>query len=196
MSAGKGVAAIILAGGRSSRFGRDKMAEPLEGRSLLQHAIDRVRPYAEERIVVAAPSARPVLPADVRLVHDPSAFEGPLLGLFAALAATRRPRLLVVGGDMPWLAGPVLEALLAALDGDPAVDVALLEADGDTRPLPMALRREPASAVLSPAIARGERRLRALAELLPTAVLAEADWRRLDPTGATTTDVDTPADLP
>jgi molybdopterin-guanine dinucleotide biosynthesis protein A len=196
MRAGRGVAAISLAGGRSSRFGRDKLAEPLKGRSLLQHAIDGVRPYAEERIVVAAPGARPQIPADVRLVHDPSAFEGPLLGLFAALAATRRPRLLVVAGDMPWLAGPVLAALLDALDGEPAVHAAMLEQDGEVRPLPMALSRERAAAALSPAIAGGERRLRAIAELLPTAVLAEADWRRLDPTGATTTDVDTPADLP
>ena len=38
------VAAIVLAGGRSSRFGRDKLAEPVDGRPLLDHAIDAVRP--------------------------------------------------------------------------------------------------------------------------------------------------------
>ncbi|MGH2474787.1 MAG: NTP transferase domain-containing protein, partial [Candidatus Limnocylindrales bacterium] len=29
------IGAIVLAGGRSSRFGRDKLAEPMDGRPLL-----------------------------------------------------------------------------------------------------------------------------------------------------------------
>ena len=38
------VTGLVLAGGRSSRFGRDKLAEPIDGRPLLWHAIDAVRP--------------------------------------------------------------------------------------------------------------------------------------------------------
>ena len=56
------VSAVILAGGRSSRFGRDKLAEPIDGRTLLRHVIDAVRPLATETIVVAAPGGDPVAP--------------------------------------------------------------------------------------------------------------------------------------
>jgi molybdenum cofactor guanylyltransferase len=141
-----------------------------------------------------APGAAPSLPDDVRLVHDPSAFEGPLVGLVAGVSAAREARLLVVGGDMPALRVPVLEALLHVLD-DSTVAAAMLDRGGDVAPLPMALRRSAAVVALQPAVEAGERRLRAVRHLLPTTVLAEAVWRKVDPTGATVTDVDTPADL-
>src|SRR6185295_17094217 len=102
-----GVSVIVLAGGRSRRFGRDKLVEPLDGRPLVQHAIDAVRPIATEIIVVAAPGASPAVPGDVRLVNDAVAFEGPLAGLIGGLAAARSPTVVLVGGDMPSLSAAV-----------------------------------------------------------------------------------------
>ena len=63
------VTAIVLAGGRSSRFGRDKLAEIVDGRSLLAHAIEGVTPFATRVLVVAAPGATVPLPANVTLVE-------------------------------------------------------------------------------------------------------------------------------
>ena len=40
------VTGLVLAGGRSSRFGRDKLAERIDGRTLLDSAIDGVTPAA------------------------------------------------------------------------------------------------------------------------------------------------------
>ena len=37
------VSAIVLAGGRSSRFGSDKLVKEIEGRSILLRAIDAVK---------------------------------------------------------------------------------------------------------------------------------------------------------
>ena len=51
------IGAIVLAGGRSSRFGRDKLAEIVDGRPLLDHAIDAVRAVATDIVVVVAPGA-------------------------------------------------------------------------------------------------------------------------------------------
>ena len=79
------VTGLVLAGGRSSRFGRNKLAEPIDGRPLLWHAIDAVRPLVDEVLVVAAPDSEPILPPDVRIVRDRVAFEGPLTGLLAGL---------------------------------------------------------------------------------------------------------------
>jgi molybdopterin-guanine dinucleotide biosynthesis protein A len=189
-----GIGVIVLAGGRSSRFGRDKLAEPLDGRPLLHHAIDAVRPIAAEIIVVAAPGASPALPPDVTLVHDPVAYEGPLAGLLAGLAAARSPTVLVVGGDMPALSVPVLGSMVALLTESDA-NAVVLEHGGRGRPLPMALRREPGLATASALIAGGERRLRGLADALSAAVLPEAAWRALDPDGETLRDIDTEADL-
>ncbi len=188
------VTAVILAGGRSSRFGRDKLAEPLDGRALLLHAIDGVAPLATEILVVAAPDATPTVPHGVTLVHDPAAFEGPLAGLLAGLRAASAPVAIVVGGDMPSLVGAVLESMLAALD-EPGVDAVVLDHDGRARPLPLSIRREPALAAGDRLFQAGERRLRALPEALATRTIPEATWRTLDPDALTVRDIDTPADL-
>jgi molybdenum cofactor guanylyltransferase len=191
---GRRVTAIVLAGGRSTRFGRDKLAEPIDGRPLLDHAIDAVRPFASEILVVAAPSAVPIIPEGARLVHDPEAFEGPLAGLLAGLDVAAEPIVLVVGGDMPSLIAAVIESMLSALRA-PDVDAVVLEHDGDPRPLPIVVRRMPALAAVARLYAGGERRLRALTEVLPTRVIPETSWRSLDPDAITLRDIDTPADL-
>jgi molybdopterin-guanine dinucleotide biosynthesis protein A len=188
------VTGIVLAGGRSSRFGSDKLAERIDGRTLLDSAIDGVTPASTEILVVAAPDGAPALPADATLVHDPVAFDGPLAGVAAGLRAAHESIVFVVGGDMPTLVGAVVESMLAALD-DPGVEAAVLEHEGQPRPLPMAVRREPALAAADVLLADGERRLRALVEALATTVIPETTWRALDPYGMTVRDIDTPADL-
>ena len=189
------VGAIVLAGGRSARFGRDKLSEPVAGRPLLWHAIDAVRPLTGEVVVVVGPDAQPDLPDDVLVAHDPVAFEGPLAGLLTGLTAVRADTVVVVGGDMPSLVGSVAQAMLAALadEGPDAVD---LEHDGRPRPLPLVVRREPAELAARRLVEGGERRLRALTTTLATTVIPEATWRRLDPEGRSIRDVDTPDDLP
>jgi molybdopterin-guanine dinucleotide biosynthesis protein A len=186
------VSVVILAGGRSSRFGRDKLAEPIDGRPLLIRVIDAVRPVASEILVVAAPDATPVVPDDVRIVHDPVAFEGPLVGARTGVAAASQPLVLLVGGDMPGLLGAVLDSMVRALGSAEAV---VLEHDGRRRPLPMIVRRDPALAALAQLLDQGERRLRAFMDVLATRMVEEATWRALDPDGATLRDIDTEADL-
>ena len=189
------VTAIVLAGGRSSRFGRDKLVEPIDGRPLLDHAIEAVRPVAGHILVVVPPGAAPALPTGTTLVRDPTPFEGPLAGLLAGLRAADDPVVLAVGGDTPDLVVAVVESMLEALDSTGA-DAVVLEHDGRARPLPVVLRREPAVAAATALYERGERRLRALTETLATSVIPETTWRALDPDALTLRDIDTPADLP
>ena len=186
------VSAVVLAGGRSSRFGRDKLAEPIDGRPLLQHAIDAIRPVAVEVVVVAAPDAMPRVPADVRVVHDPVAFEGPLAAARIGARAASEDVVLLVGGDMPEIVIAVVESMVDALDG---FDAVVLEHDGRPRPLPMVVRRGPAVATASLLVGTGERRLGALADALATNVIPEGAWRPLDPDARTLRDIDTEADL-
>jgi molybdopterin-guanine dinucleotide biosynthesis protein A len=190
----KPATAIVLAGGRSERFGRDKLAEPLAGRPLLHHAIEAVRAVAADVVVVAAPGARPELPFDVRLVHDARPHEGPLAGLLAGLEAAREPLTLVVGGDMPTLDRAVLGALIGALRSS-AVDAAALEHDGRRQQLPIALRTGPAALEARRLVDAGERRLGAILDGLAVQVLRAVDERGSDPVAATLTDVDRPGDL-
>ena len=186
--------AIVLAGGRSRRFGRDKLVEEIRGRTLLEHALAAVAPIAQETIVVAAPDEPRSVPEGVILVRDPSSFEGPLVGLLTGLGEARHATTIVVGGDMPTMVPAVLGALIDRLS-DPTIDAVVLESLGQRQPLPVALRTAPALIAATRLVAEGERRLGALIESLANAFIDERTWRELDPDGRTLRDVDTPADL-
>jgi molybdopterin-guanine dinucleotide biosynthesis protein A len=187
------IGAIVLAGGRSSRFGRDKLAEPLDGRPLLHHAIAAVRVLTDEIVVVAAPESEPALPEGVRLVHDDRPFEGPLVALGVGLAASPVDRVIVVAGDMPFLAPAVLRRLLAAITVE--ATAAILEVDGPRAILPFALAVGPASLAVQRLVSAGGRRLGALLDVLDIRVVPAALWRPDDPDGRTLRDVDSPDDL-
>ena len=191
------VTGIVLAGGRSSRFGSDKLAADLDGRPLLHHAIEAVAAVAPEVIVVAAPGVEPPIPVAletrVRVVHDPQPFGGPLVGLMAALSVVERSIVLVVGGDMPQLVPAVLSRLVATVGPDRRA--VLLEVPGRLQPLPMALDVAAALAARMAILDRGGRSLRELLLELGAVSIPAPVWLSLDPGGVTIVDIDRPGDL-
>ncbi len=195
-----GVSAIVLAGGRSRRFGSDKLVATVDGRPLLDLAIEVVAVVSAEVLVVLAPGDDRPLPeaahVPVRRVADPELHGGPLVGLLAGLEAAAEPLVVVAGGDMPTLSAAVLGAMIRALAASATADAIVLESRGDRPPLPAVLRTGAATAMARRLVGDGERRLRSLFERLPTRAMSEGEWRPLDPTEATLRDVDEPADLP
>lgn len=189
------IVGVVLAGGRSARFGRDKLAVAIEGRSMLDHAITAVEQVTGSVVVVAPPDSVPTMASEARLVHDSHPFEGPLAGLATGLNALdpTLERVLVVGGDMPTLVPAVLRRLIDAMEMHEA---AVLADDAGPRPLPIALRRSAAAPALERLLSTGERRLRALLVELDVVVVPWATWRLDDPEGLTLRDVDVPGDLP
>lgn len=191
------VSGVVLAGGRATRFGSDKLAAAYDGVPLLRRAIDAVSAVADGVIVVLPPGLeREDLPAGVTVTHDLQEGEGPLAGLHTGLlAAIRSDVVLVAGGDMPELQPDVLRLLLASLDEASVDAVALADGDGP-RPLPIALRTWPAADAAHTLLHAGRRRLRDVLDALRTAVIDEATWMALDPDRRTLRDVDEPGDLP
>ena len=77
----------ILAGGRSSRFGSDKALVTWEGKTLLSHAAERLRPQVDELIINSNSKAPEYREHGYPLVPDGTvSFEGPLAGVLAGLA--------------------------------------------------------------------------------------------------------------
>ena len=104
----------VLTGGRASRFGRDKALALLNGRSLVAHVADRLRPRVV-RLVTCGGRAR--LPGVPHLADQPRPDLGPLGGLCAALLDARREGLewvLSAGCDTPNLDDRLLDDLLEA----------------------------------------------------------------------------------
>lgn len=188
---------VVLAGGRSSRFGRDKLAEPFLGAPLLHHTLERVGAVCGELVLVLAPgSPEPSLPAGrrVRLARDAAPYEGPLAGAHAGLLGVRTELALLVGGDMPGLVPEVVEEMVRAAS-DPSVEAVALADAGRLRPLPSLVRVAPAVRAAVALLETDRRRLRELLGALRVAAVDEATWTALDPDRRSLLDVDEPADL-
>jgi len=190
------IAGIILAGGRSSRFGSDKLLVPYHGSSLLHRAIERVGEVSDDVFVVMSPAAAdPAMPSGARVVRDSTEGEGPLAGLHAGLlAAVRSDLAVVVGGDMPDLQPQVLRAMVVVLHDGPGDAAALATAEGPS-PLPIVLRTWPAADAVHTLLHAGRRRLGDVLGVLETVVIDETTWTALDPGRRSLFDVDEPSDL-
>ena len=196
-AAGGPVAGIVLAGGRSLRFGRDKLRAEYRGAPLLHHAVVRLAELCDEVIVVIAPDAdEPGMPpgVPVRFARDAVGGAGPLSGARAGLDATGVQRAILVGGDMPDIRLDVLREMLRAAD-ETGADAVVLSDEGVARPLPCVVKTVPTGAAAAALLEAGRKSLRDLLASVSTVVIDEPSWTGVDPQKETLFDVDEPADL-
>lgn len=102
---------IILAGGKSSRMGRDKAGLCIKGRTLLQIQTEKLREAGAAEILISGTCSP--LPG-TQAVPDVWPDRGPLGGLHACLAAAKEPVCLVLSVDVPLLPEEVLRELIKA----------------------------------------------------------------------------------
>ena len=112
-------AVVILAGGRSSRMGRDKRALPLGGRTLAEALAERYRPLGEAVYLSVGTPGEPV-PPGVLPLPDLRPGQGPLAGLEAALASTGAERVFLTAVDLPFGEPALARLLLEGLEGHDA----------------------------------------------------------------------------
>ena len=105
-------AGFVLAGGRSSRMGRDKALLPLGDSTLVEQVAARIRAATGNVTLIGPPERYGGLGHPV--VGDLVEGCGPLGGVYTALSITSADWNLVVACDMPGLTVEFLERLLAA----------------------------------------------------------------------------------
>jgi molybdopterin-guanine dinucleotide biosynthesis protein A len=124
------ISGAILAGGRSSRFGRDKALEVWRGKTLLEHVASSLKACAERFVVGGTLEQYGFLGLPVH--PDSEAHRGSLYGLARALELARMNRVATTACDMPNLT-PLFWHFLSSLA---PTDVVIPEGpDGDLEPL-------------------------------------------------------------
>ena len=107
-------AVAILAGGRSTRMGRDKAQLVFEGRTLLERQVALAWSLGPREVWVAGRTDAELGGVRARGVNDAQPGQGPLGGLAAVLAAANAAHVLVLAVDMPALTDDFLRRLLTA----------------------------------------------------------------------------------
>jgi molybdenum cofactor guanylyltransferase len=93
------ISAVILAGGRSVRFGRDKALEVWQGKTLLEHVSTALECFPERFIIGGTPQHYGFLGLSVYPDLEPH--QGSLYGVARALEFANFPRVALSACDMP-----------------------------------------------------------------------------------------------
>lgn len=104
------VTGFVLAGGKSTRMGQDKAALQLDGRTLLEHALEVLRQAAGE-VRILGPRQR-YSGYGVPVVEDVFPGCGPLGGIHAALSHTNTRLNLIIAVDTPFLSAEFLRFMV------------------------------------------------------------------------------------
>ena len=175
------VTAVVLCGGAGRRFGSDKTRALLDGVTVLDRLLDDL---PAQWPVICVGEQRPTR-RDVTWCREDPPGGGPVAAIAAALLLLEGPLLVLLGGDMPYAAGPAPE-LLATLAAAPDLD-AVIGRDGDGRLQPLlAAYRTSALRAGVPEPAAGSPLMRLL-DPLRTQVVPVGGHAALD--------IDTPEDL-
>jgi molybdenum cofactor guanylyltransferase len=105
-------AAVLLAGGRSSRMRTNKALIEYEGMPLWRFQIDKLAKLGPDQLFFSVQPDLDFPSGPWRFVHDRAAGLGPLAGLEAALRRTRSDFLVALGVDMPAMTTNFLAELL------------------------------------------------------------------------------------
>ena len=100
---------LLLAGGKSARMGTSKAELLYEGKTFLQHMLDKAHAVGIEKCYISGYASQR---EDVKTVWDIYPNRGPLSGLHASLKAMDTPYCLVLPVDAPKLPVEILEGLL------------------------------------------------------------------------------------
>ncbi len=185
------ITSLILAGGASSRMGRNKALLELDGQMLVARVATALQALTDDILIVAND------PEPYRFLHRPiipdiQPGRGPLMGLYSGLKAARGDLALLAAVDMPFLSPEFLRYLVSLA---PGYDVVIPNAHGRLHPLCAVYRRASCLPAVEEAIARGQRRLIAFHSQVRVRQVNEETLRRIEPDLRSLMNVNTPEEL-
>ncbi len=111
-----GITGVILAGGRSSRYGRNKALVEMNGTRLIERVIRVIEPLFEHLIIITN-TPRDYAYLKLPLVEDVIKGLGPLGGIFTGLQTMSDEAGFFVACDMPFLNGQLIHHMMDVMEG-------------------------------------------------------------------------------
>ena len=184
------MAAIIVAGGKSRRMGRDKNLVEFDGEPLLSRAVNNVSALFSEVIIVTNQSI-PLEVTGAKVVRDTVANQGPLGGIGTGLKESSYETNFVLAVDMPF-ADPRVIRYLAGLTGQ--ADIVVPRTDSGLEPL-FAFYSKRCIPAIEEVLGRGERKVAAIFPRLNVWIVGKSELAHLEGAEVTFINVNTSHDL-
>jgi molybdopterin-guanine dinucleotide biosynthesis protein A len=191
--------AIILAGGFSSRFGKDKGLLQLANKSLIRHVLDAIDNTVEEKIVVASSKVQAenymkALGSNINILVDADKAQSPLVGALTGFKEAHEKYSVLLPCDTPLVSRDVVSLLFelcikrnAAIPRWP---------NGYIEPLQAVYCTEPAYEATKSALSEGKLNLQSMLDKLRgVRYVSTLVLQQLDPELRTFFNINTPLDL-
>lgn len=123
---------IVLAGGRSTRFGEDKSLYVLDGKPMYRHVYDLLADANVcDKIVISSNAVLQDKFNSIDVIVDDSQFVdyGPLGGLYAVAKQYPDSRFVLVSCDTPYVPGAWIERLITQADEMPGYSIITKEGE-------------------------------------------------------------------
>ena len=190
------VTSIILAGGRSSRLGREKLAEVIAGKSLIERAISSLSALSQEiLIVISQKQARSSLSSytylKAKTVVDLYPEKGSLIGIYTGLVHSSNFLNLAVACDMPFLNLKLLHYMVKIA---PGFDVVIPRIGDQMEPLHAVYSKNCIKPMVD-LIKQGNLRITGFLDSVKVRYVAEGELDRFDPERLSFFNINTEADL-
>lgn len=124
---------LVLAGGKSSRFGTDKATAVYEGMTFLERAVSLLAALKLKPIVVTRRGAGHAA-SEGTVIYDKLPDKGPLGGIYTAMTVFKNCSFLVLPCDMPVLVPAVLSELLTV--HEPSFGITAYSVGSEIQPFP------------------------------------------------------------
>jgi molybdopterin-guanine dinucleotide biosynthesis protein A len=184
---------IILAGGKSSRLGRNKALQVVDGKSLIQWVVDRLAMLSTEIVIVTArgeaiPSYSTV---EIKTVADIYPEKGPLVGIYSGLVSSSSLRAIAVGCDTPFLSVSLLKYMTQVCS---VYDVVVPRIENKLEPL-CAVYSKNCSVPIQGLLGQNELRIDKLFSMVKVKYIEEDEINRFDPEHLSFFNINSEADL-
>ncbi len=97
------ITGIILAGGKSSRMGKDKALFDFNGKALVSYAIEALKPLCDKLLISANQSPERYAPFGLPVIPDGIKEVGPMGGILTCLKHSTTQHNLVISCDTPFV---------------------------------------------------------------------------------------------
>jgi molybdenum cofactor guanylyltransferase len=188
------ITCIALAGGKSTRLGRNKLAEIIGGYTLLERVLSSLAVFNAEIIVVTSPDISLPPIADryaLKVVNDIYPGTGSLGAIYTGLASSKTHLNLVVACDMPFLNIRLLRYMLSISHG-----YDLVAYNKDDRPEPLhAIYSKNCLAPMKSLIEQNKLRIIGILPFIRARYLEPAEIERFDPGYLSFFNINTQEDL-
>ncbi|GAA0480428.1 molybdenum cofactor guanylyltransferase [Salinibacillus aidingensis] len=140
------LAGVVLAGGKSRRFGSPKAFAKREGKDFYQYSLDALRPVVGELFMITNPELYNHFDLhytkNLTVLNDDPELKkrGPLSGLWTAMNAKSFDWYIVLPVDVPFMETRVLQQLVHNIDED--TDVVIPVVTGRKQPLVAAYSKQ------------------------------------------------------